>query len=131
MPVRLFDHIDLRVHDLQKADSFYGQFLPEIGFPVRIVESATVISFEARSESEKPEFIALDEEPGYQPSSTRIAFWADHKSEVDRLGPILQQAGARNIEGPMACPEYSPTYYAVFFEDPSGNRLEVCCRTAG
>ena len=38
--------------------------------------------------------------------------------------------GAKNIEGPEFCPEYSPTYYTVYFEDPCGNRLEVCCRTA-
>jgi catechol 2,3-dioxygenase-like lactoylglutathione lyase family enzyme len=24
--------------------------------------------------------------------------------------------------------DYSPGYYAVFFEDPDGNKLEVCCR---
>jgi hypothetical protein len=28
----------------------------------------------------------------------------------------------------MFCPEYSPTYYGLFFEDPSGNCLEVCSR---
>jgi hypothetical protein len=27
------------------------------------------------------------------------------------------------------CPEYSPSYYAVFFEAPSGNCLEVCHRS--
>jgi hypothetical protein len=26
------------------------------------------------------------------------------------------------------CAEYSPGYYAVFFEDPDGNKLEICCR---
>ena len=32
---------------------------------------------------------------------------------------------ARNVEGPEEA--YGPDYYAVFFEDPEGNKLEVCC----
>ena len=29
------------------------------------------------------------------------------------------------VEGPRLWPEYSPDYYAVFFNDPDGIRLEV------
>ena len=42
---------------------------------------------------------------------------------------MARAAGARNIEGPEVYEE--PGYYAVFFEDPDGNKLEVCYRTAG
>ena len=48
-------------------------------------------------------------------------------SEVDRLAEIVVRAGARNVEGPGY--DEGPGYYAVFFEDPSGNRLEICHRT--
>jgi catechol 2,3-dioxygenase-like lactoylglutathione lyase family enzyme len=34
---------------------------------------------------------------------------------------------AQNVEGPGWEDE---TYYAVFFEDPCGNRLEICHRTS-
>jgi catechol 2,3-dioxygenase-like lactoylglutathione lyase family enzyme len=30
--------------------------------------------------------------------------------------------------GPEICEGYSPGYYAFFFEDPDGNKLEICCR---
>jgi hypothetical protein len=40
---------------------------------------------------------------------------------------VLTKIGARNIEGPSQ--EGSEGYYAVFFEDPAGNRLEVCYRS--
>ena len=30
------------------------------------------------------------------------------------------------IEGPGIHPEYGDDYYAVFFEDPDGNRYEIC-----
>lgn len=26
------------------------------------------------------------------------------------------------------CEDYTPHYYAVFFEDPDGNKLEICYR---
>ncbi|HEX7861141.1 MAG TPA: VOC family protein [Verrucomicrobiae bacterium] len=67
----------------------------------------------------------MTESPAHVPNESRIAFWAESKAEVDRLGEILRRAGARNIEGPI---DYEAGYYAVFFEDPSGNRLEICHR---
>jgi hypothetical protein len=48
---------------------------------------------------------------------------------VDEVGRAIASVGARNVEGPMLCPEYTEDYYAIFFEDPSGNRLEVVHRT--
>jgi hypothetical protein len=32
MKTRCFDHIDLRVKDMEVAKKFYGQFLPQLGF---------------------------------------------------------------------------------------------------
>ena len=68
--------------------------------------------------------------PGHVGNANRFAFWADKEEEVDRLGGILRGAGARVLEGPEYCHDYTPGYYAVFFEDADGNRWEVCCRTA-
>ena len=53
------------------------------------------------------------------------AFWAESAAVVDRVAEVAARVGARNIEGPM---DYESGYYAVFFEDPCGNRLEVCHR---
>lgn len=124
---RVFDHIDLRVRNLAQAKSFYDQLMPALGFP-NACETSLGIAYEAASDHPKPEFVGLIEDPDHRPSATRIAFWAASKQEVDRIAERLTLAGARNREGPMLCPEYSPTYYAVFFDDPSGNHLEVCCR---
>ena len=58
----------------------------------------------------------------------RIAFWAESRAAVDKVAEVVRKAGGKNMEGPELCVEYSPGYYAVFFEDPDGNKLEVCCR---
>lgn len=124
---RVFDHIDLRVRHLGQAKSFYDQLMPALGF-ANGCETPLGIAYEAASDHPKPEFVGLIEDPDHRPSATRIAFWADSKREVDRIAELLTLAGARSMEGPVLCPEYSPTCYAVFFDDPSGNHLEVCCR---
>lgn len=129
MSARLFDHLDFRVRDLAEADAFYRVILPILGFPTRGV-TPHCIYFEAVRDHPKPEFIALIEDRAHRPTHTRIAFWRDTPAEVDALTAVLRSTAARNVEGPMFCPEYSPTYYAVYFDDPGGNRLEVCCRTA-
>jgi len=127
---RLFDHVDLRVRDLAEARAFYAVLLPALGFPA-LCDTPHGIAYDAVRNHPKPEFIGLIEDPGHIPNATRLAFWAETAADVDRIGGLLGGAGARNIEGPMSCAEYSPNYYGVFFEDPCGNRLEVCCRTIG
>ena len=127
---RLFDHLDLRVTSLAEARPFYDVLLPSLGFPHYNDEGPGVFSYDAAREHPKPEFVAVIEDPGHVPNATRVAFWADTREEVDALAPVLQRCRARNVEGPMMNPEYSPRYYAVFFEDPCGNRFELCCRVA-
>ena len=46
--------------------------------------------------------------------------------DVDRVAEVARAAGAE-LSGPKAMP-YGPGYYAVYFDDPSGNRLEVYVR---
>ena len=64
-------------------------------------------------------------QPVHVRKESRIAFWAETEADVDRIARVAARAGARNIEGPM---DYAARYYAAFFEDPCGNRLEVCHR---
>lgn len=60
-----------------------------------------------------------------RPSDTRTAFFAASSEDVERAAQAAADAGARNMEGPEYA--YGPDYYAVFFDDPDGNKLEVCC----
>jgi predicted lactoylglutathione lyase len=86
------------------------------------------LQYEAEGTDAAPEFVGVTESPRHVANECRIAFRADSIHEVDRLATIVVQAGARNVEGPAYEDEQ---YYAVFFEDPSGNRLEICYRKRG
>jgi len=123
---RLFDHIDLRVKNREVAQRFYAQVLPAIGF--RVDKSGTTWGlFEAPGET-AVDFFGFTEETDFKPNGNRIAFWAESRAAVDKVAEVIRKAGGKNIEGPELCLDYSPGYYAVFFEDPDGNKLEVCCR---
>ena len=127
MKSRLFDHIDLRVRDLTRARAFYSKILPAMGFS-RDKSDPGWGTFESDGGKGAVEFFGFTEDKGHVPNQTRIAFWAESNEEVDRLTEIVRGAGGRNLEGPQIWPEYTPGYYALFFEDPDGNKLEVCYR---
>lgn len=120
---RHFDHIDLRVPRLADVVPFYETLLPALGFSQKVAVEGW-LEFEAPGET-ATEFFGITESPAHVSNENRIAFWADSPAEVDRIAKVTQCIGARNIEGPM---DYAPGYYALFFEDPCGNRLEVCHR---
>lgn len=121
---RRFDHIDLRVRSLSEARPFYEKLLPALGF-TRDVGIEEWFQYEAVGADEATEFFGVTESPQHVANECRVAFWADSIGEVDRLAEIVVHAGARNVEGPLY---EEARYYAVFFEDPSGNRLEICYR---
>jgi predicted enzyme related to lactoylglutathione lyase len=124
---RLFDHIDLRVPNLAEVRPFYEQLLPALGF-TRKTEIPGWLQYEARPVDGGPAaFFGVTESAAHVPNESRIAFWLENTSDLDRLTDVAARAGARNVEGPGWEDE---TYYAAFFEDPCGNRLELCHRTA-
>jgi catechol 2,3-dioxygenase-like lactoylglutathione lyase family enzyme len=125
---RQYDHIDLRVRSLAEARPFYETLLPALGFTSNVGIEGW-LQFEAAGAGSAPEFFGDTESSRHVANECRIAFWVDSTSEVGQLAEIVVRAGARNVEGPGY--HEGPGYYAVFFEDPSGNRLEICHRAEG
>jgi predicted lactoylglutathione lyase len=121
---RCFDHVDLRVRSLAEARPFYEALLPALGF-TRKVTIEGWLQYETEGTDGKTEFVGVTESPQHTANECRLAFWADSLREVERLAALIVRAGARNVEGPLY---EEPRYYAVFFEDPCGNRLEICYR---
>jgi predicted enzyme related to lactoylglutathione lyase len=123
-----FGHIDLRVVDMAAAEAFYGALLPALGF-VHEYHGPVWKSWAAEGELPEAAYFAVTEDPEHVPNMNRIAFWAASRDDVDRLAGVVREAGGHVTDGPRDFPEYPGAYYAVYFEDPSGNRLEVVYRT--
>ncbi len=126
---RLFSHIDLRVRNRAAANEFYGALFRELGATgINVGTNFTTIAFDDESADDQspPEWFGFTEEPEMVAGSARIALHVASRAAVDRVGAMLAGIGARQIEGP----EDIYDYYAVFFEDPDGNKLEVCYVTS-
>jgi predicted lactoylglutathione lyase len=123
----VIDHIDLRVAEVAAARPFYDAFLKAFGFRAQRQPNGDVVYYRL-AERRVQEAIALIESTGHIANDIRLAFHASSEEDVDRIGRIALAAGARAFEAPQWCPEIAERYYATFFEDPSGNRLEVVFR---
>jgi len=115
------------VKDIAVARKFYGKFLPQLGF-VKEKHGRYYHGFYSAGGNKPSEFFCFSRDKNHKPNRTRIAFWADTREEIDRLAELVRDAGGQALEGPELCASYSPGYYAFFFEDPDGNKLEICCR---
>jgi predicted enzyme related to lactoylglutathione lyase len=119
-----FDQVDLRVPDLGAVHEFYRRLLPNLGFEEEMLIPGW-LQYRAPGKG-APEFFGVTESPLHASNQNRIAFRASGTSQVDSIARLLHEIGAKNIEGPAY--EASQSYYVVFFEDPAGNRFEVCYR---
>jgi glyoxylase I family protein len=55
-----------------------------------------------------------------------LAWSAASRADVDALHALLVEIGATVLDPPADYPEYGEGYYAVFFADPDGLKLEYC-----
>lgn len=119
----LLDHVDFRVRDVKRVTRFYDALMPALGF-TKVSKGGSTRTY--YNEERAAPFFGLVQARKSETSPTRVAFGARTRAEVKRLARVVRSAGGREISGPEEC--YTQPYYAVFFEDPEGNRLEICCR---
>jgi predicted enzyme related to lactoylglutathione lyase len=121
----LFSHIDLRVSDADAVRPFYDALMALFGTEPttpRVVR----YGYTRRYGRIRADFFNIFEDSNASPTATRIAFAAPSTAFVDEVADVVRTHGGQNIEGPQYFEQHDPTFYAVFFEDPLGNRLEVC-----
>ena len=118
------DHISLRVGDFEKSKAFYGKLMPFLGFKV-LDEMEHAIGWTngktrvwigaADAEGRKHKHRVGD--IGFH----HYAFELESRKDVDELQAFVKKLGARIVD---PADEYYDDYYAVFFLDPDGLKLE-------
>ena len=122
----VLSHVDVRVRDRARATAFYDAILEPLGLvKSESSEWTTYAPPVAEGEADEGFWFGFTVDDAMRPGLTRVAFAAESCERVDDVTQVAMQTGAANIEGPDY--DYGPEYYAVFFDDPDGNRLEVCC----
>ena len=124
-------HIDLTVRDPTASLAFYEAVLGFMGYKLAR-EAPDGFDFEARTAHG---FVSVGlvraRPPGhdrphdrYAPGLHHIAWHAQSRNDVDALHALLCTRGHEVLDAPAEYPEYGPGYYAVFFADPDGLKLE-------
>jgi catechol 2,3-dioxygenase-like lactoylglutathione lyase family enzyme len=121
---KILDHVDLRVRNRKTATAFYDAFLAELGAVKREGVEYTTWRVPDDPTLDASDNFGIVEDAQQVAGSVRIAFKAPSRDAVDVVAKVLSSIGARNVE--MDDGIYGDDYYGVFFEDPDGNRLEVC-----
>jgi catechol 2,3-dioxygenase-like lactoylglutathione lyase family enzyme len=122
------DHIYLTVADLQKSIAFYDPVMKMLGFRkgtlpiagephVHYFNRVTQISLRPARDAGVPH------DP-YAPGLHHLCLRVEGAAQVDEVAHHLRAMGVAASE-PKLYPEYSADYYATFFEDPDGIRLEI------
>lgn len=126
-------HVDLVCRDVERSLAFYAAVFGSLGLqPAHEVEGerGETISYlrfpqpgsgsiGLRQAFEEPPF-AL-----YAPGLHHLALAVECKDDVDAAHAAAVAAGAEILHVPQLWPVYHPGYYATFFLDPDGFRLEV------
>jgi catechol 2,3-dioxygenase-like lactoylglutathione lyase family enzyme len=123
-----FDHLDLTVNDLGRSAPYYEKVLGELGFRRVGKESNSIIfangitSIAIRGPSEEQRGVSFDR---YRVGLHHLALRAASRNDVDRFHVWLGREGIPVLDPPAEYPEYGEKYYAVFFSDPDGLKLEL------
>ena len=122
------DHIFLAVADLQKSIAFYDPVMKMLGFrkgTLPIAGEPHVHYFNRLTQiSLRPGRRADVRHDPYAAGLHHLCLRVEGTTQVDEVAHQLRAMGVEASE-PKFYPEYSPDYYATFFEDPDGIRLEV------
>ena len=118
-----FGHMDVRVRELAAAEAFYEALLPALGFTAHYHGGLWKV-WATADPLPGTAYFAITESASHVANENRIAFWVAGDGDVDRIAAVARDAGALELSGPKPMP-YGPGYYAAYFADPSGNRIEV------
>ena len=129
------DHLDLVVTDLERSLRFYTELLHPLGY----TRTAEIVG----EQGERAVYVgrpngfgsvSVREAKGrreydrYDVGIHHIAFSAWRRSIVDDRARWLRENGHEIESGPEEYNQYTPGYYAVFFYDPDGIKLEIVHR---
>ena len=126
-------HVDLVCRNLERSLAFYAAVFGPLGleppalFDGERGEQIHYLRFPAagsgsiglRQAQSDQEFEL------YAPGLHHLALAVETAADVDAAHAEVEAAGGEVLHAPRLWPEYHPGYYATFFLDPDGFRLEV------
>jgi catechol 2,3-dioxygenase-like lactoylglutathione lyase family enzyme len=116
----MYDHIGIKVKNLEASAAFYATALAPLGH-VKGYADKTTAGFGPK-DAPGLWLYQTDQRAG---PGTHVAFRASDRIAVDQFHQAALAAGGRDNGAPGPRPDYSPTYYAAFVIDLDGNNIEA------
>lgn len=120
-------HIKIAVSNSAKSKKFYKKLFEFLSYK-KIAEKEDSIAYCSCEGFGIWIKQAKQLKPAYQffaPGLHHLCFKAKNKKQVDELYNFLIKNKIKIFDSPEHYPEYTPEYYAVFFADPDGIKLEL------
>lgn len=126
-------HVDLVCRDLDRSLAFYAAVFGPLGLESPFLvegergEQIHYLRFPAAGSGSIGLRQAREEQPFelYAPGLHHLALAVESREDVDTAHANAVAAGAEVLHAPQLWPQYHPAYYATFFLDPDGFRVEV------
>jgi len=122
------DHIYIAVRDLARSERFYDRVMGVLGFRKRRSEISGDPHLHYYNRqfgfSLRPARAGLPAHDPYAPGLHHFCFRVEDEKAVDEAAAALEGCGVEATR-PAYYPQYAPDYYATFFRDPDGVRLEI------
>jgi catechol 2,3-dioxygenase-like lactoylglutathione lyase family enzyme len=115
----IFDHVHLRVKDLEASKRFYSTVLEPLGIPV-MLDNGEIVQWANLA-------VSADGPPSER---VHLAFMAASREQVEAFHRTGTEAGYRDNGAPGER-DYGPPqvgYYAAYLIDPDGNNVEAVYR---
>jgi catechol 2,3-dioxygenase-like lactoylglutathione lyase family enzyme len=118
----MFDHVMVKVKDLNSSKRFYTAALAPLGFSVQY-DADGMLGFGPKDAPA----LWLAKAKGETNGPVHLAFVAKDRGAVQAFYAAALPAGGKDNGKPGLRPEYHANYYGGFVKDPDGNNIEAVC----
>lgn len=118
----MYDHIGLKVRDLNASVRFYTEALVPLGYVLSSRDNSGA-GFGPPNAPALWLYLSKDAKG----AGAHVAFVAPNHTAVKAFHAAGLKAGGRDNGGAGPRTDYSPTYFAAFLIDPDGNNVEAVC----
>jgi catechol 2,3-dioxygenase-like lactoylglutathione lyase family enzyme len=131
-PTGTINHLRLTVSDIPRAKAFYMPLLQELGYQF-VEESQARLAWASWAPHGLLQWVIMSvadrtslnrAHDRYSPGFHHLAWNVRSREDVDRLYVALLDRGVAILDPPAEY-DFEPGYYAFFFADPDGLKLEI------